>query len=179
MNNWQFNLSNWQAVGPLWAISISSVYSHKVNLTYWFKSSLLLGFCFLFVWLIKLKCTPHPFHHQDCFRESYVILRGWRREPWSPELLGGLNWRGDLIWNGNLRPLLMPWVWKYFPRSSNLLRMGKREVAGDRVWLSVVILMWKTRKTKSIIWYLNFLSLDDIYAAYFNLFPPCTPLGGW
>ena len=41
----------------------------------------------LFVWLIKFRCTPHPSHHWDCLRGLYVILRGWKEEPWSPELL--------------------------------------------------------------------------------------------
>ena len=49
MNTWQLHLSNWQGVGPVWAISISFVYiglliwaflqSHKLNLTYCLKSS--------------------------------------------------------------------------------------------------------------------------------------------
>ena len=48
---------------------------HKLNLTYSFKSSLLLAFCFLFICLMKIKCTHHRSHHQKCFR-GYVILRG-------------------------------------------------------------------------------------------------------
>ena len=75
MNNWQFYLSNWQCVGSMWVISISFFtmnylsahsYSHRLNLTYYLKSSLLLAFCFsLFVWLIKLKCVPQPSHHYN------------------------------------------------------------------------------------------------------------------
>ena len=41
------------------------------------KSFLLLDFAFcLFVWLIKFKYVSHPSHDYDCFRGSYVILRG-------------------------------------------------------------------------------------------------------
>ena len=49
-------------MGPVWAISVSFVYtgllvwaflqSHKLNLTYCLKSSLLLAFCFLFVCMV-------------------------------------------------------------------------------------------------------------------------------
>ena len=59
MNNWQFHLSNWQGVGPVWAFSFSFVYtglnvwafiqSQKLNLTYCLNSSLLLTFCPLIV----------------------------------------------------------------------------------------------------------------------------------
>ena len=52
---WQFHLLNWQRVGPMRVIFLSFVYtgllvwaflqSHKLNLTYCFKSSLLLAFC--------------------------------------------------------------------------------------------------------------------------------------
>ena len=62
MNTWQFHLSNWQGVGPVWAMSISFVYtgllvgafsqSHKLNLTYCLKSSPLLAFCFLLVCMV-------------------------------------------------------------------------------------------------------------------------------
>ena len=63
MNSWQFHLSNWHGVVcPTWAISISFVYtgllassfpqSHKFNLTDCLKSSLLLQFYFLFVYMV-------------------------------------------------------------------------------------------------------------------------------
>ena len=61
MNTWQFHLLNWQELvlcGP----SVSFVYtgllvgvfpkSHKLNVTYYLKSSLLLVFCFLFVCMV-------------------------------------------------------------------------------------------------------------------------------
>ena len=81
MKNWQFQLSNWQEVSPMWAIyfvclhwiiCLSILQSHNFNLNYCLKSSLLLAFCCLFVWLIK--CTPHPSHHQDCFRGSLCYI---------------------------------------------------------------------------------------------------------
>ena len=49
-------------------------------------------------WLIKLKCTRHLSHYYHFFRESYVIFRSWKSGPSSSELLGDLNWRGNLIW---------------------------------------------------------------------------------
>ena len=52
--------------------------SPRLSLTYCLKSSLLPAFCFLFVWLIKLKCVSHPSHNYKCFRGSCLILRGWR-----------------------------------------------------------------------------------------------------
>ena len=52
-------------------------------------------FC-LFLWLIKLKCTPHS--PLELFWGLYVMLRDWKRGTWSPELLGRpkLEWRPDL-----------------------------------------------------------------------------------
>ena len=29
------------------------------------------------VWLIKIKCTPHPSHHWDSFSIQYVTLKHW------------------------------------------------------------------------------------------------------
>ena len=62
INTRQFHLSNCQKVGPVYTISISFVYtellvraipqSHRLNLTYCSKSSLLLTFCFLFVCMV-------------------------------------------------------------------------------------------------------------------------------
>ena len=56
------HLSNWQGVGPVWAISVSFVYTgllvwaflqwHKLNLYYCLNSSLLLAFCSLFVCIV-------------------------------------------------------------------------------------------------------------------------------
>ena len=43
-----------------------------------------------------------------------LILGGWKGWPESPELLGELNWRGDLIWKGSLRPLFMPCILFYY-----------------------------------------------------------------
>ena len=96
MNNWQFNLSNWQAVGPVWAISISSVYSHKVNLTYWLKSSLLLGFCFLFVCMVN-QTQMYPSSVSPSRQFQRIIcnierLEGGTLEPW-------ITW-GTLIGEG-------------------------------------------------------------------------------
>ena len=32
---------------------------------------------YLFLWLMKLKCIPHPSHHYDCFREPNIVLIIW------------------------------------------------------------------------------------------------------
>ena len=51
------------------------------------------AFCF-FVSLNKIKCVRHLFHHSDCFRGSYVMLRDWKGGPCSPKLLGGPKLEG-------------------------------------------------------------------------------------
>ena len=75
MNTLQFHFSNWQELGLVWVISVSFAYTglpvshHSHSNT---SLILLIGWslpCYfqfaycLFVWLIKLKCTPHPSHH--------------------------------------------------------------------------------------------------------------------
>ena len=77
--------------------TILKLEEQRLNLTYCWKSSLLLAFCFLFVGLIKLKFVLHRSHYQDCFRGPYVILRSWKGGRWSSELLG------------DFRPLFIPW----------------------------------------------------------------------
>ena len=62
MSTLQFHLLNWQGVGPKWAISFFFVYtglfvqvypqSHKLNLIYCLKCSLILGFCSLFLCMV-------------------------------------------------------------------------------------------------------------------------------
>ena len=62
INTWQSCMSNWQGMSPIWSISISFVYtellvwafpqSHRVNLMYCLKSSLLLAFSFLLVCMV-------------------------------------------------------------------------------------------------------------------------------
>ena len=36
-----------------------------------------------------LSTAHYPSHHYDCFRRSYVVLRGWKENLWSPEILEG------------------------------------------------------------------------------------------
>ena len=64
------------------------------------------AFC-LFVWLIKLKYVPHLSSHQDCFRGSYITLRGWKGGLQALNYWGNRNWRRDLIWKVDLRALLI------------------------------------------------------------------------
>ena len=70
MKTWQFKLLNSQGVGPVWTISVSFVYTGLLIWVFSVAKSLILliawnspcylhfVFC-LFLWLIKLKCTPH------------------------------------------------------------------------------------------------------------------------
>ena len=109
MNTWQFHLSNCQGLGPVSTFFVSFVYTvllvwafpqlHRLDL-YCLILPCYLHFAFcLFVWLIKLKCASHPFHHQDCFRGSYAKLKDWKGEPWSPGVLG----RPELVGGPNLK----------------------------------------------------------------------------
>ena len=38
--------------------------------------------------------------HRKGVQTFCTILRGWKGAPWSTELLGDTNWRGELIWKG-------------------------------------------------------------------------------
>ena len=95
MTTWQFHLLNWQAVGPMWAISISFIYtvllvwaflqSHKLNLTYCLKSS--PAFCFLFVCMIgQTQMYPSSISPSELFQGimcnihsvNPIIFRGLR-----------------------------------------------------------------------------------------------------
>ena len=103
MNTWQLYLLNWQGVSPMWAIPISLVYTEllvwafpppqKLNLTYCMKSSLLLAFCFLLVYVVDQTqiCTssilPLGLFHDIKFNIE-------RREPkleGGPDLKGGTS----------------------------------------------------------------------------------------
>ena len=111
MNTWQLHLSNWKGLGscrssPFLLFTQDNISEHfhshtRLTLLIAWNFPCYLHFAFrLFVRLIKLKRTPHPSHHWNCFSGSCVILRGWKGWPWSSELLGCLNWRGSLIWKG-------------------------------------------------------------------------------
>ena len=72
--------------------------SHKLNLTYRLKSFLFLTFCFLFVCMAG--------QNQMCFSSISPLglfqgiicnIEKQKGGPWSPQLLGNLNWRMDLI----------------------------------------------------------------------------------
>ena len=107
MNTWQFHLSNWKWVGLMWAIFVSAFTRlNKIDLTYCLKSPLYLHLAFcLFAWLIKFKCTLHPSHYYDCFRGSFKILSGWKRETWSPESLARPKLEAGPVWG----PLFISW----------------------------------------------------------------------
>ena len=111
MKTWQFRLSNLQGVGPMLAIyfflftlDCMSEHSHShaglvLHIAWNLPCYLHFAFC-LFVWLIKLKCVSHPSHNYECFRGSCLILRGWKGESWSPELMRWPKLKealGDLI----------------------------------------------------------------------------------
>ena len=42
---------------------------------------------FLFVWLFQPKYVPYPSHHYNYFSASCAMMKGWKEEPGSPELL--------------------------------------------------------------------------------------------
>ena len=71
-------------------ITCLSIFSHtRLTLLIAWKLLCYLHFAFcLFVPLIKLKCTPHLYHHLDCLKGSYTA--------WSRELLGRPQKVGDL-----------------------------------------------------------------------------------
>ena len=106
MNIWQFNMLNWQGVGPVRAISISFVYtrllvspfplSHKLNLTYCLKSSLLLAFLFLFVCMIN-KTQMYPSSISPLALLQGIIPNSEKAERGD---LGALNY-----WGGPQTPL--------------------------------------------------------------------------
>ena len=87
MNTCQFLLWNQQGVGLvglppflLFTLYYLSEHSHSdtglvLRITRNFIFYLLFAFS-LFLWLNKFKCFPYPFHHQDCLKVSYVMLRG-------------------------------------------------------------------------------------------------------
>ena len=96
MNTWEFHLSNWQGVGPVWVISVSFVYtgllvlafpqSHRLNLNYCSKFSLLLAFSFLFVCMVdQTQMCPLSFSPSGLLQGiKYNIerLKGGTLEPW-------------------------------------------------------------------------------------------------
>ena len=118
MNTCQFHLSNWQGLGPVWAISINLVCLHRItclsipqslrlNLTYCLKPSPSLVFLFLLVCMVdESQMCPSSISPLAlfCFSRSYVILRGSKGGLWSHELL-----RGPDLKEGGLRPLFIPW----------------------------------------------------------------------
>ena len=89
MNTWEFHLLNWLGVHLMWVISFSFVYigllvwtflqSHKLNLTYCLKSSLLLAFCFLFVCMVdQTQIYPSSISPLGLFQVIlYVIFIVW------------------------------------------------------------------------------------------------------
>ena len=97
MNIWQVHLSSLprggSCVGHLFLLFIHNYLSENsychTNLILLIAWNLCILISVFSVWLIKIKCTPHPSHHWDCFSVQYVILKGWKGRHWSTELLGG------------------------------------------------------------------------------------------
>ena len=108
INTLQFHLLNWQGLGPVWVISISVVYTRllvwafpqllKLNLTYCLKSSLSLACCFLFVYLIdQTQIYPLSIWLLALFQGIICNIEILKREPWSPESLGGPKLKGRVL----------------------------------------------------------------------------------
>ena len=121
MNTWQFYLLNLQRLRPMWTISISFVYialltwafpqSHKVNLTYCLKSSLVFASCLLFVCMVDQSQIYASSIWLSILLQQIICdterLKGGTSEPW---ITGGPKVEDDLIWKGgDLRPLFIPW----------------------------------------------------------------------
>ena len=97
MNARQFYLLNWQDMCTMWALFVSLVYtgllakaflqSHKINLTYYCKSSLLLAFCPLFVCMVdQTQMYPSSISPLGLFQ---VVMCNIKRPKWrtlEPEL---------------------------------------------------------------------------------------------
>ena len=108
----QFHLSNWQEVGPMWAILIFVYHellayafsqSHRLDLIFCLNSFPLLTFCFLLVCMVKLKCVPHPSHYKDCFRGIIYNIARLKERTLEPCITGGIwIWKG--IWKGEPPP---------------------------------------------------------------------------
>ena len=115
-NTWQFHLSNWQDMGLMWAISF--VYSellvwafpqsHRLNLSYYLKSSLLLAFCFLLACVVdQTQMCPSSISPLGIFQGIICNIGRFKRkeegrvlESW---ITGGTYRRGGLIWKGELQ----------------------------------------------------------------------------
>ena len=75
-----------------------------------FSSSVLLGW---YCWksLAKSREFEKNIKREMAIQTFYALmLRGWKGEPWSPELLGGPKLEGGTWFEmGYLRPLFIPW----------------------------------------------------------------------
>ena len=116
MNFWQFYLSNWQGLRPVWTISVCFVDKgllvwvfpqlHKLKFSCYLKSSKILAFCFLFVWLIKLKMYPSSISQLGFFQGiicNIERLKGVSLKPWitgGPKLMRG---RGGGVGGADLK----------------------------------------------------------------------------
>ena len=123
MNFWQLYLLNWQGLRPVWVIFVSSfVYKgllvwafpqlHRLKFTCCWKSQI-LPFCFLLVWLIKLKMSPPPPISQLGLFQGIICnterLKGVTLNPWitgGPKML-----RRPWFKRGDLRPFFIPWLY--------------------------------------------------------------------
>ena len=135
MNTWQFHLSNWQGVAPVWTTSISFIYtgllvwalpqSQRLNLIYCLKTYLLLAFCFLFVCMMdQTQMCPSSISPVRLFLGDHMFnterLKADTLEPWItwvPKLEEEPNLkRGGVGWGGVLGPFFIPWgKHVYFP----------------------------------------------------------------
>ena len=83
----------------VWALlKITLFHSHTgFNLTYCLKS-LLFASCFLFVCIFdQTQMCSLSISPLGLFQRIICNTERLKGEPWSPELLGNLNWRADLI----------------------------------------------------------------------------------
>ena len=104
---------NLPGVGPMWAFSVSFVYTvllvwafpqlHKLNLSYCLKSSLLLVFCFLFVCVVdQTHVYPSCVLLLRLFRGIICNIERLKGGKLEPRITGG-TWFERV----NLRPLML------------------------------------------------------------------------
>ena len=100
MNTWQLHLSNWQGMCPVWPISVFFVYTgsllltfpqpHKLNLTCYSESSLLVAFCFLFVCMAdKTQMCLSSISPLGLFQRFICNIERLKGGTWEPWITGG------------------------------------------------------------------------------------------
>ena len=116
MNTWQFYLSNWQWVVPVWAIFVSFVYTGllvwamlMITLSHNHTSLIFLSLEIFSVTCILLSVCLYGWSNSNVFLIHLPIrtvsgdhMQYWEKEKRTlePCITGEPSWSGDLIWKG-------------------------------------------------------------------------------